>query len=130
MRHSDEVIHKNVDVCDWVPKLEERGPVFGWRPSDVIGTAYRLAPDEDQDRLRSAVIDAMTRGDVGVTVRLRAGQQVVVVVDGNGSWGDFTLAVTRSAALAQAPASERSSGCRPWLTPRAIACCSCWSGRS
>ena len=56
--------------CGRRPALER---VFGWRPSDVIGTPFRLAPDRGPGAVYGRpVVDAMTRGDDGVTVRLRA----------------------------------------------------------
>ena len=80
---SDALVWYGADgLILWASPALER--VFGWRPSDVIGTSFRLAPDEDQDRLRSAVVDAMTRGDVGVTVRLRARR-----ADGSVGWADM-----------------------------------------
>lgn len=72
----------------WASPALER--VFGWAPSEVMGTPFRLAPDEDQQRLRSAVVEAMTRGDVGVTVRLRARR-----ADGSLGWADTATVFIR-----------------------------------
>ena len=47
-------------------------------------------PIEDQERLRSAVVDAMTRGDDGVTVRLRARR-----ADGSLGWADTATVFIR-----------------------------------
>jgi diguanylate cyclase (GGDEF)-like protein/PAS domain S-box-containing protein len=80
---SDALVWYGADgLILWASPALER--VFGWRPSEVIGTAFRLAPDEDQERLRSAVVEAMTRGDVGITVRLRARR-----ADGSVGWADM-----------------------------------------
>ena len=88
---SDTVIWYAADgVVRWAsPALES---VFGWRPTDVIGTTFRLAPDLDQDRSRAAVVEAVMRGDAGVTVRARAQR-----ADGSLGWADTSAHFIRDA---------------------------------
>lgn len=74
----------------WASPALERA--FGWRSSDVVGTAFRLAPPADEERSRAEVVDAIARGDDGVTVRTRA-----VRADGTLGWADTAVAFVRGA---------------------------------
>lgn len=89
---SDVVIWYAEDgVVRWAsPALET---VFGWRPADIIGTDFRLAPPGDQERSRSEVVAAVARGDAGVTVRAR-----VRHADGSLGWADTAAHFVRDAA--------------------------------
>jgi diguanylate cyclase (GGDEF)-like protein/PAS domain S-box-containing protein len=79
---SDVVVWYAEDgVVRWASPALER--VFGWRPAEVIGTVFRLAPPGDQERSRSEVVAAVARGDAGVTVRARA-----QCADGSLRWAD------------------------------------------
>ena len=89
---SDALIWYGADgTILWASPALER--VFGWRPSEVIGTTFRLAPPEDQERSAvEVVVDAIARGDVGVTVRSRARH-----ADGSLGWADTAVVFIRDA---------------------------------
>ncbi len=86
---SDALIWYGLDgTIRWASPALER--VFGWRPSDVIGTAFRLAPPDDRERSRAEVVAAIERGDRDVTVRSRAQH-----ADGSVGWVDTAIAFIR-----------------------------------
>jgi diguanylate cyclase (GGDEF)-like protein/PAS domain S-box-containing protein len=88
---SDALIWYRMDgTVLWASPALER--VFGWKSSEVIGTSFRLAPPEDQERSRAEVIAAMARGEVGVTVRTRATH-----ADGSLGWIDTAAVFLRDA---------------------------------
>ena len=88
---SDALIWYDTDgAIIWASPALERA--FGWRPQDVIGTTFRLAPPEDQERSRAEVLAAQARGDDGATVRTRARR-----ADGSLGWADTAALFVRDA---------------------------------
>ena len=88
---SDALIWYAIDgMVLWASPALER--VFGWPPSDVIGTTFRLAPPADQERSRAEVMAAIARGEDGVTVRTRARR-----ADGSLGWADTAATFVRDA---------------------------------
>jgi diguanylate cyclase (GGDEF)-like protein/PAS domain S-box-containing protein len=74
----------------WASPALERA--FGWKPCEVVGTPFRLAPADDQEKTRAEVLAAMERGDDRVTVRSRAR-----FADGSVGWADTAAAFVRDA---------------------------------
>jgi len=85
----DVILRYSPDLTlEWAsPSLET---VFGWNPSDVVGTAFKMTAPEDRQKARSTLDSAIASTDPEYKNQVR-----VMCADGRKRWADATFRLVR-----------------------------------